>query len=399
LDSKREYWDDPDDHIIKYAIPADLREPNIYQAESFYDFQWMYEVYGCLLKRAQDSHGWVPEIASSVEVSEIINDKINATVTLDPDAKFSDGSPVLPEDVKYSYELHMTPAVASSSYGTLTYWFPSNNSIEIVGANVAGGQLLFKYSGVFNLWKSLLNIQIIDKSEVEPLISTYGYSVLNDMPGTGNAQWSLVKSCGPFMVESFDSVNSVVKLVPNPYWHGEPVKLNELYITFIAGKDNAISELISGNVDITDAQYFPDLSDFEGVNGIEGILVKDPSHQEMSINMLHPILGTGELTPEGTADAAKAIRQAISYAVPRQTIVDQILNGLGAPATTSIPDSVVGYDESLVPYEYDLDLARDLVESAGYTVRVEVKGTGLSGLVFISFLGLASLIAFRKLKR
>ncbi|MHA1222760.1 MAG: ABC transporter substrate-binding protein, partial [Candidatus Heimdallarchaeaceae archaeon] len=101
----------------------------------------------------------------------------------------------------------------------------------------------------------------------------------------------------------------------------------------------------------------------------------------------------------GTADAAKAIRQAISYAVPRQTIVDQILNGLGAPATTSIPDSVVGYDESLVPYEYDLDLARDLVESAGYTVRVEVKGTGLSGLVFISFLGLASLIAFRKLKR
>ena len=86
---------------------------------------------------------------------------------------------------------------------------------------------------------------VIDKSEVEPLIATHGYSVFNDMPGTGNAQWSLVKSCGPFMVESYDTVNSVVKMVPNPHWHGTPVSLTEWYLTFIGGKDNAVAALIA----------------------------------------------------------------------------------------------------------------------------------------------------------
>ena len=126
---------------------------------------------------------------------------------------------------------------------------------------------------------------------------------------------------------------------------------------------------------------------------------KDPSHQEMSINLRHPVMGTGELTPLGTPEAAKYVRQAISHAVPRQTIVDEILEGLGAPATTAIPDSVIGYDDTLEPYAYDLDLAIDLMESAGYTIEVEVpETTGIAGLIFIALLGLSAIEAMRRLR-
>ncbi len=394
-----ENWDDPDDHIIKYAIPADLREWNTYVAESFYDFQWMQAVYGAIAERAVETHVWEPQSALDFSVSDVIDDKINVTVNLDPNMKFSDGETVLPEDVKYSYELHMTPAVGSSNYGTLTHWFPTNNSIEITDPS-AGGQIVFKFDGVFNLWDSILNLAaIIDKSEVQPLISTYGYDIFNEIPGTGNVGWSLVKSCGPMMVESFDSINSVVKMVPNPYWAdsaasgGADPLLDELYLTFVSGKDTAIAELISGNVDIVDAQYFPSISDFTSP-GVEGVLVKDPSHQEMSINMLHPVIGTGELTPLGTPEAAKNIRKAISHACPRQIIVDQILEGLGAPATTAIPDSVVGYDDSLEPYVYDLDLARDYMEMAGFDLTTEESG--IPSLVIFAFLGLATLEFIRR---
>ncbi|MCK4895418.1 MAG: hypothetical protein KAS47_01315, partial [Candidatus Heimdallarchaeota archaeon] len=156
---------------------------------------------------------------------------------------------------------------------------------------------------------------------------------------------------------------------------------------------------ISGEIDIMDAQYFPDLSDFEGVTGIDGVLVKDPSHQEMSINMKHPVMGTGELTPVGTAEAAKFIRKAISHATPRDIIVDEILNGLGAPATTAVPDSVVGYDDTLEPYTYDLDIAISLMEDAGFQIVFEIPTeNSIAGLVFLSFLGLAAMIAFKKYK-
>jgi len=34
-----ENWDDPEDHEIKYAVPADLKEPNYYVLSSYYDMQ------------------------------------------------------------------------------------------------------------------------------------------------------------------------------------------------------------------------------------------------------------------------------------------------------------------------------------------------------------------------
>ena len=95
----------------------------------------------------------------------------------------------------------------------------------------------------------------------------------------------------------------------------------------------------------------------------------------------------------------KNIRKAISYCIPRQYLIETLFEGLGAPATTAVPDSVLGYDDTLVPYAYDLETARDLMEDAGYTIRTEITPTGITGLLFISFLGLASLLAFRRFKK
>ncbi len=401
---RAEYWADSDDDIIKYAIPADLKEPNIYVAESFYDMQWMQTVYGGLVKRAQDTHDWEPEIAENFTISEIIDSKINITVFLDEDAKFSNGDPVLPSDVVYSYDLFMDPLVGSTSYSFYWKWFnttdPLNPAIQVIGDDVAGGELLFQLTGVYNFATGLLATAIIDKSYVQQAISDFGYDIFNEEPLTGNVQDILVRSCGPFMMADFNAVDSVVKMLPNPFWHGDAVLLDEWYLTFISGKDSAMAELIAGTIDIMDAQYYPVLSDFEGVTGVQGVLIKDPSHQEMAINMKHPIIGTGELTPLGTAAAALSIRKAISHSVPRDTIVSEILEGLGAPGTVPCPDAAVDFDDSLPVYAYDISLAIDFVEAAGYTVEVPVPtATGIAGLVFLSFLGLAALIGFKKYKK
>lgn len=110
---------------------------------------------------------------------------------------------------------------------------------------------------------------------------------------------------------------------------------------------------------------------------------------------------TGELTPLGTPLAVKYLRKAISHACPREIIVDQILGGLGVSATVTIPDSVVGYDDSLEPYIYDLDVAIGYVEDAGYTVLVTnfPSETGITALVFLSFLGLAALEVLRRFRK
>ena len=120
----------------------------------------------------------------------------------------------------------------------------------------------------------------------------------------------------------------------------------------------------------------------------------------MSMNLRHPVFGTGELTSVGTLKAAKNIRKAINHAAPREAIVSEIPEVLGDPRITPCPDSVVGFDDTLEPFTYDLNLAISYVEAAGYTVEILAPTTsGIAGLVFLSFLGLAAVVGFKKYKK
>ncbi|MHA1219640.1 MAG: ABC transporter substrate-binding protein, partial [Candidatus Heimdallarchaeaceae archaeon] len=305
--ARYEFWDDSDS-IITYAIPADLKEYNLFVLSSFYDSQWMQGVYGSLYQRAQITNLWEPQIAAGFPIYS--SDNKNITVNLDPDAKFSDGSPVLAEDFVYTMQLHLTPAVSSVDYSYYKTWYDTNASIYAEGDHIVH----FNMTNVNAFALGTISFGIVDKSVVEIEISDHGYSIFTDVPLIGDALDALVKSCGPFMLDTYDTVNSVVKLVPNIYYkdlagYDDPL-LDEWYMTFIGGKDTAVAELIAGTIDIVDAQYYPVVADFTPA-GVEGVLVSDPSHQEMSINMKHPVFGTGELTPVGTPAAAKAVRKAI----------------------------------------------------------------------------------------
>lgn len=392
--TRYEFWDDSDDHIIKYAIPADLKEWNIFVVDSFYDAQWMQGVYGALYQRQQHSRLWQPQIANGFPIFS--SDRKNITVNIDPNAKFSDGSPVLAEDIAYTIHLHMDPSVGSSDFSYYNHWFGSTSSIYAVDADT----IQFNLTDVNAFPLNIISFGIIDKSVIEPLISTYGYSIFNQVPGTGDVGWDLVKSAGPFKVDIYDSVNSTVKLVPNTYYadlagYGAPL-LNELNFTFILGKDAAVAELIAGNVDIVDSQYYPVFADFAPA-GFESVLVSQPNYQEMAINMKHPIFGTGELTFVGTPTAAKYIRKAISHVVPRDYIVENILEGIGSPGIVPVIENSYCFNDSLEPYEYNITLAQEYMELAGYSVIIINEFNNL-GILLVSTVGvcIVTLLARRK---
>ena len=107
--------------------------------------------------------------------------------------------------------------------------------------------------------------------------------------------------------------------------------------------------------------------------------------------MQHPVIGTGVDTPFAQAHpgnataaalAAKYLRQAISYAVPRDQIVGQLLNGYGIPAITTpvvgnyktgIP-LTEGFNTALHPYAFNLTKASELIKAAGYVPATPAPG-------------------------
>lgn len=390
---RAEYWEETGtdaDDVITYALPAELTEYNTYVQASYYDAQWMACVYGTLYARAQTTRLFEPVIADGVPV--VSADNLQFNVSIDPLAKFSNGDPVLAEDIKYTYQLHMTPAVASANYGYLTQFFETNDSIVVLDDST----IQFNLKQPYFLAKSLFSFQIIDKSVVDPYYLVEGAGLFNMEPIATVEGTSLVTSCGPFILADYDTVTGTAVLEPNPYWHGATPSLDQLIFTFISGKDSAIADLAAGTVEIVDSQYSPVLDDYADVVGVDAVLIADPGTQEIAINLKHPVFGTGELTPNGNATAALAIRKAISHAVPRQLICDEILEGLASPASSPMPDASLGFDSTLEPYAYDMDLAREYMVEAGYDLTKGTKQGGIAGLIFLSFLGLASLLALRR---
>src|SRR5699024_6488310 len=60
------------------------------------------------------------------------------------------------------------------------------------------------------------------------------------------------------------------------------------------------------------------------------------------------------------------VRQAISYGIDRQSIIDGVYDGVGIPAAGPLAPGVFGYDENVEGISYDPEKAKELLAEAGY---------------------------------
>ncbi len=377
-----ENWNNSEGTDLIYCNKYELNSNNAFQLEKEnfadaaqnFDQLWAQCVYGSLYQRNLTNNRWEPYVAKNATIiphyydSEYVRN-MSIFVDIEPEAKFSNGDPVLAEDIKYSYDLHFSTYAHSSTYGhLLTNYFSSNDSIVVIDSDTVRFDLRYTY----NFPYSLLSYGIIDKSTVEPIISTYGYEVLKEAPFSVNASGSLVTSCGPFKLDSYNVTENKVVLTKNEYWFGSTQGLNNITFISIPDKIEALDLLREDKVDVLDENYnflreeVFNNNDSSIIESFNAVLFPSLKHQELGINMKHPIMGTGELTPVGTAESAKNIRKAISHAIPRSVIINDIMNGKGFLGVTPIPNGCIGFNSDLDSYSYDLDLAIEYMESVSY---------------------------------
>jgi len=77
------------------------------------------------------------------------------------------------------------------------------------------------------------------------------------------------------------------------------------------------------------------------------------------------------------------VRQAVNYAIDKQSLVDNVLSGTATVADSPIPAAFAwAYNDELEPYPYDPDKARELIAEAGFeganiTFYVTEGGSGM----------------------
>lgn len=326
---------------------------------SFYDGNkscggvWLWERLVMLDENSQV----VPGAADKWEMSEDGNSWI---FHIREGAKWSDGSPLTAEDFVYSLKRQLDPKT-----GSTWSWFYGDikNASAVSEGTVPPDEL-----GIKALDEKTVVVETNGKIPYLPQLMAYPSSApvpVKMVEQYGDA-WSndpkTALSNGPWMLTEYTPGKQIV-LEPNPNYVGEHKPLIQKFILKPSTGDN-FPAYQAGEVDgLFDDQ---DTTPITGPN--YRLVISDP--RLMRELYAYPYFATRYLFFDTTVKPWDDIRvrQAIAHAVDRDTLLQVIYAGLGAPAVGMLPPGFPAYVEGeLDQYQqFDLELAKKLLSDAGY---------------------------------
>lgn len=281
------------------------------------------------------------EMAESIEPNE---DSSVWTVKLKEGKKFSDGSEVKAHNFVDAWKKGASEAMLSS------YFFePIAGSDDEGTGDLTGLEVVDDYTFTITLKAPAADFsQRLGYSAYFPLPD----STLEDME-TGGEQ---PVGNGPYMVaEGGWEHNAQIHLIPNPEYKGDNVAKNGgVDVIFYSSLDAAYQDLLSNNLDVLDA--LPD----SAFATYEADLSGRSANQPAAIFQSFAIPSSLE---HFSGEEGNLRRQAISYAIDRDTITDTIFSGTRTPTKDFTSPVVDGYNDSVPGSEvltYNADKAKEL---------------------------------------
>lgn len=177
---------------------------------------------------------------------------------------------------------------------------------------------------------------------------------------------------GPFAVKTWGATR--IEMSANRSSWRAP-KIDKLEIIALPSISGRVQALLSDRVDVATALGPDERLSVELGGGVAKTWL-DPSVAAVSFITVH-----------GGPLADVRVRQALNYAVNKESIIANLFDGLTTPATQGVSHQAYGYNPDLKPYPYDVDKARALLEEAGYGDGFEFEfmtqsGLGSGSLVF-----------------
>jgi peptide/nickel transport system substrate-binding protein len=286
------------------------------------------------LVKKDEKFDYVPELAANIQRSE---DGLAFTFTLRDGVTFHDGRPFTSADAKYTLD-----TVLASTFAKAASFFEGSGanrkayvkSVEAPDARTLIIRLDKQWTG---LLPNLVPIAIIPKDSYE-------------------SQKTHPLGTGPFKFKSYDQVQQVIDLEANQnYWDGAP-QIPVVRARAISESNQMQAELQSGRVDVAPlaTSLSPDAIKALGQNPTLTV------HQFVGSNLNLLTFNT----TEAPLDNVK-VRQAIAYAIDRESMIRDLVLGQGAIAHSILPEGSWAYAKGQ-PYQFDPVRAKQLLDDAGF---------------------------------
>jgi peptide/nickel transport system substrate-binding protein len=316
------------------------------------DFRILMNVYDGLVRYKDGTLEVEPALAESWTISE---DGTEYAFTLREGVSFHDGSALDAEAVVFNFERMLNEDHPFHDTGPfpLAFFFSAVDSVEALDARTVKFTLNAPYAPF------LSNLAYPTGLIVSPAaVTEHGQDFGRNPSGTG-----------PFVFEEWRSNERVVVVRNDDYWDGS-AGTEAVVFRPITDANTRTAEMLAGGIDLMVEVPPTSLSEFQGGDFTV--------HEQAGPHVWFLILNAKE-----GPFADKRVRQAANYAINKEAIVNDVLEGTAEVAAGPTPPAFAwAYNEDLEPYPYDPDRARELLAEAGaegaeLTFYVTEGGSGM----------------------
>lgn len=294
--------------------------------------------------------------AKDVQVSE---DLLTYTFTL-RDSHWSNGDPVTAYDFEYAWKFALNPENASM-YASILYPIKGAKSY-----NTGEGS------------EEDLGIKVVNEKTLEVTLEnptpyflelTAGktYYPIHKATAEENDQWftdagETYITNGPFTLSKWKHSDSLTLEKNETYWDAENVALNKVNISIVQNETTAALMFDAGEIDFLGAPFHTIGLDRINEYKEEGIL----NIANYAAIYSYAFNTAGELTSNVN------IRKALTLAIDRQGLIDNILKGEQTPALGMVPSAVLDFE---IDRSYFTD---NNIEEAKEALDIGMKELGIS---------------------
>jgi peptide/nickel transport system substrate-binding protein len=295
-------------------------------------------IYERLIQYGPKLQNFHPMLATSWDVSP---DGLTYTFHLRQGVKFSDGHPFTADDVLYTYNRMESKAEASPQVSNWT--------------DITAVKKVDPYTVEFDL-----------KAPYAPFLTTIeGWQILPNEPTVDFNKTAI--GTGPFMLKTWVP-NDHMTLVKNPnYWQSGKPYLDSVVFKFIPDSQTRVVDLETGAVNVLNSVPFDRIQELQK-NSKVNVMFAD--------GFVRDTLGFNDTKPPYNNPL---VRQALSMAIDRATIVKTIMFGFATPTSDPIVPGTPWYNQAAdQQLAYNMTKAKQLLQQAGvgsFSTTIKVSPT------------------------
>ncbi len=324
-------------NYIVIGSTIDIDSFNPYLSTSLFTQDILDRVYLRLAVEHEDYRTFTPLLAKKWEWSK---DSLQITFYLRDDVYWSDGVKTTAYDVEYSFKAATSPELA---------WLNAEDIVRNIEDVKALNEttLVVKYRYVYPY-------QVMDINDVWIVPRhIYGKVPFSEWRKNGFFDQNPVTN-GPYKVARWER-GQLIELVKNErYFDKNYPKIERVFVKIVPNESNLTLQFLNGEIDVLPSVSPSVASKYEDNKNFKFIKYPHLAYEYIGWNQRNPIF------------ADKRVRQALSYGINVDEIINVILKGNAVRSTSPFPSIFWAHNEKLKPYPYDIQRAKRLLFEAGW---------------------------------